>query len=228
MEFNFDFNIFEEYEDNAFLRFSSILLFVYIYYSLSYYFLTDKVINKPHIFFVILLLFLHLIHVLLLKFLYINDLHTYAWITAMAPLVLYLLYSKYREMVKRKETERELKMMAKLKKQMEMPDNEPFMRNTAPQMPSKPQMAQYPQQNPQQQQHMPQQQPRQIENYDMPIVNEMTGNSRNLQNIRQNSQIRTSMSQFQDSNQISERVEMNTGFNLNGDDPYFSGISGFY
>lgn len=228
MDFDFDFNIFEEYEDNAFLRFSSILLFVYIYYSLSYYFLTDKVINKPHIFFVILLLFLHLIHVLLLKFLFINDLHTYAWIAAMAPLVLYLLYSKYREIVKRKETERELKMMAKLKKQMEMPDNEQFMRNTAPQMPKKPQMGQYPQQNPNQQQHMPQQQPRKIENYDMPIVNEMTGNSRNLQNIRQNSQIRTSMSQFQDSNQVSERVEMNTGFNLNGDDPYFSGVSGFY
>lgn len=225
---DFDFNIFEEYEENIFLRFSSILLFIYIYYSLSYYFLTDKVIQKPHIFFVILLLFLHLVHVLVLKFLYINNLQTYAWIAAMAPLVFYLLYSKYSEIVKKRELKKEKMMMEKIKKQMQIPDEQPFMRNTAPQMPSKPQMEQYPQQNPQQQQYIPQQQPRQIQQYDMPIVNEMTGNSRTLQNIQQNQQIRTSMSQFQDSNQISERVEMNTGFNLNGDDPYFSGISGIY
>lgn len=228
MDFDFDFNIFEEYEDNLFLRFSSILLFIYIYYSLSYYFLTDKIIKKPHIFFVILLLFLHLIHVLVLKFLYINDLHTYAWIAAMAPLVLYLLYSKYREIVKRKEAEKEKKMMAKIKKQMQIADDQPFMRNTAPQIPNKQPAQQYPQQNPNQQQQYPQQQPRRIENYDMPIVNEMNGNSRNMQNLRQNSQFRTSMSQFQDSNQVSERVDMNTGFNLNGDDPYFSGISSIY
>lgn len=228
MDFDFDFNIFEEYEDNVFLRFSSILLFVYIYYSLSYYFLTDKVINKPHIFFVILLLFLHLIHILLLKFLYINDLQIYAWIAAIAPLVFYLLYSKYKEIVKKKEIEKEQKMMAKIKKQMEIPDNQPFMRNTAPQMPNKQPSQQYPQQNPNQQQTMPQQQPRKIQQYDMPIVNEMTGNSRTIQNMQQNTQIRSSMSQFQDSNQVSEKVEMNTGFNLNGDDPYFSGISGFY
>lgn len=225
---DFDFNIFEEYEENVFLRFSSILLFIYIYYSLSYYFLTDKVIQKPHIFFVILLLFLHLVHILVLKFLYINNLQTYAWIAAMAPLVFYLLYSKYSEIVKKRELKKEKMMMEKIKKQMQIPDDQPFMRNTAPQMPSKPQMEQYPQQNPQQQQYIPQQQPRQIQQYDMPIVNEMTGNSRTLQNIQQNQQIRTSMSQFQDSNQISERVEMNTGFNLNGDDPYFSGISGIY
>lgn len=228
MDFDFDFNIFEEYEDNVFLRFSSILLFIYIYYSLSYYFLTDKVINKPHIFFVILLLFLHLIHILLLKFLYINDLQTYAWIAAMAPLVIYLLYSKYKEVVKRKEKQKEELMMAKIKKQMQIPDDQPFMRNTAPQMPKKPHMGQNPQQNPNQQQYMPQQQPRQIQQHDMPIINEMTGNSRNIQNIQQNNQIRRSMSQFQDSNQVSEKVQMNTGFNLNADDPYFSGISGFY
>lgn len=225
---DFDFNIFEEYEDNVFLRFSSILLFIYIYYSLSYYFLTDKIIKKPHIFFIILLLFLHLIHIVLLKFLYINELQTYAWISAMAPLVIYLLYSKYREVVKKKEAEKEKKMMEKIKKQMKIQNNQPFMRNTAPQMPKKPEMNQYPQQNPNQQQYIPQQQPRQIQEYDMPIVKEMMGNSRNIQNIQQNQQIRSSMSKFQDSNQVSEKVDMNTGFNLNGDDPYFSGISGIY
>lgn len=225
---DFDFNVFEEYEDNIFLRFSSILLFIYIYYSLSYYFLSNKNIKKPHIFFIILLLFLHLIHVILLKFLFINNLETYAWIAAILPLVVYLLFSKYKEVTKRKEMEKEKKIMAKIKKQMQVPDNEPFMRNTAPQMPKKPQMDQSPQQNPQQQQYIPQQQPRQIQQYDMPIVKEMMGNSKNIQNIQQNQQIRSSMSQFQDSNQVSERVDMNTGFNLNGDDPYFSGISGVY
>jgi len=223
---DFDFNVFEEYEENPFMRFSSILLFIYIYYSLSYYFLTEKVINKPHIFFIILLLFLHLIHVIVLKFLYINDLHIYAWIFAMAPLVIFLLYSKYKDIVKRKEAKKEQMMMAKLKKQMQIPDDQPFMRNANPQMPSKPQMAQYPQQHPNQQQIMPQQQPRQIQqtqqmNYNQ-VLEQIHGNSRNMQNLQQNSQIRTSMSNFQDSNQVSERIEMNNGFNLSGNDPYFN------
>lgn len=228
----FDFNIFEEYEDNVLLRFSSILLFIYIYYSLSYYFLTDKVINKPHIFFIILMLFLHLIHVIILKFLYINDLQIYAWIFAMAPLVLYLLYSKYKDIVNKKELQREAFLMQKLKKQMQIPDEQPFMRNANPQMPSKPQMQQYPQQNPQEQLIMPQQQPRMIEqtqqmNYNQ-VLEQIHGNNRTMQNIEQNSQIRNSMSDFQDSNQVSEKINMNPGFDLSGNDPYFNNMSGFF
>jgi len=228
-----DLNIFEEYEDNIFLRFSSILLFIYIYYSLSYYFLSEKVIKKPHIFFIILLLFLHLIHIIILKILYINELEIYAWIFAMAPLVLYLLYSKYKDIVKKKEQIKEAKMMEKIKKQMQIPDEQQFMRNANPQMPSKPQMQQYPQQNPNQQQYIPQQQPRMIEqepqqqNYNQ-ILEQIHGNDRNMQNIQQNTQIRNTMSQFQDSNQVSEKVVMNTGFDLSGSDPYFNNMSGVF
>ena len=115
---NLNFDIFEEFENNIFQRFSSIILFVYLYYSLSYYFITDDKINKPHIFFILILLILHLIHIICLKILHKNNLITYSWILAMAPLVLYLLYIKYKERVNLYQINKEEEMMQKLRNQM--------------------------------------------------------------------------------------------------------------
>lgn len=219
-----DFDIFEENEDNIFFRFSSILLFIYIYYSLSYYFLLDNTINKPHIFFIIILLILHLIHIIILKILYKNDLQIYAWLLAMIPLVFYLLYTKYRDIVKKNELEKEIKLKEKLKKELGI-EKEHFVRNIVSQ-PKKPEFR--PDNN-----HY-QRQPEINENRNIQkdisynsMVNELD-NSKNMENLQQNRMIRQSMSDFQDSNQISENIKVNNGFNLSGQDTYFNNMSGIF
>lgn len=217
---NLNFDIFEEFENNIFQRFSSIILFVYLYYSLSYYFITDDKINKPHIFFILILLILHLIHIICLKILHKNNLITYSWILAMAPLVLYLLYIKYKERVNLYQINKEEEMMQKLRNQMNLFDGQPFMRNANPQMPQKQPLQQFGQQNPIQQPIMPQQQPREIK----PIVNQLD-ESRNLENLQQNRNARVNLNQQQNSNQISERIDQSA--ELMGMDPYFNGISNF-
>ena len=217
---NIDFDIFEEFENNIFQRFSSIILFVYLYYSLSYYFITDDKINKPHIFFILILVILHLIHIICLKILHKNDLITYSWILAMAPLVVFLLYTKYKERVNSYQKKKEEEMMQKLRNQMNLPDGQPFMRNANPQMPQKQPLQQSGQQNPRQQPIIPQQQPREIK----PIVNQLD-ESRNLENLQQNRNARVNLNQQQNPNQISERIDQPA--ELMGMDPYFNGISNF-
>jgi|TARA_B100001971_G_scaffold24599_1_gene19136 hypothetical protein len=217
---NIDFDIFEEFENNIFQRFSSIILFVYLYYSLSYYFITDDKINKPHIFFILILLILHLIHIICLKILHKNDLITYSWILAMAPLVVFLLYTKYKERVNLHQKNKEAEMMQKLRNQMNLPDGQPFMRNANPQMPQKQPLQQSGQQNPRQQPIIPQQQPREIK----PMVNQLD-ESRNLENLQQNRNARVNLNQQQNPNQVSERIDQPA--ELMGMDPYFNGISNF-
>ena len=216
---NLDFDIFEEFESNIFQRFSSIILFVYLYYSLSYYFITEDKINKPHIFFILILIILHLIHIICLKILHKNELVTYSWLLAITPLVLYLLYTKYRERVLINQKKKEQEMMLKLRNQMNLPGQN-FMRNANPQMPNKPPQQQFGQQNPNQQPIMPQQQPRAVQ----PMVNQLD-DSRNMENLQQNRYSRMNLKQQQNPNQLSERIDQPT--QLMGMDPYFNGLSNF-
>ena len=220
---NLNFDIFEEFESNIFQRFSSIILFVYLYYSLSYYFITDDEINKPHIFFILILLILHLIHIICLKILHKNNLVSYSWLLAMAPLVLYLLYTKYKERVLINQKKKEQQMMQKLRNQMNLPDGQFFMRNINPQMPNKQPQQQYGQQNPNQQPIMPQQQSRQIQ-LQQPMTHQLD-ESRNLENLQQNRSARMNLNQQQNPNQLSERIDQPT--QLMGVDPYFNGLSNF-
>lgn len=221
---NLNFDIFEEFESNIFQRFSSIILFVYLYYSLSYYFITDDEINKPHIFFILILLILHLIHIICLKILHKNNLVSYSWLLAMAPLVLYLLYTKYKERVLINQKKKEQQMMQKLRNQMNLPDGQFFMRNINPQMPNKQPQQQYGQQNPNQQPIMPQQQSRQIQ-LQQPMTHQLD-ESRNLENLQQNRVNRINLNQQENPNQISERIDQPTE-ELMGMDPYFNGLSNF-
>ena len=167
-----------------------------------------------------------------MKILHKNDLITYSWILAIAPLVFYLLYIKYKERVNINQKLKEQEMMKKLREQMNIPENEGFMRNANPQMPMKPPQEQYGQQNPNQQQMMPQQQPRQVMPQQQPrqvmaqepMVNQLD-ESRNMENLQQNRGARINLNQQQNPNQISERIDQPS--ELMGMDPYFSGISNF-
>ena len=132
-------NIFNEDSEGIITRFSSVILFVFIYYSLSYYFITksEDCLKRPHVSRVIILIILHVLHVIVLKFLHDKEMISYMWLTAMIPLVFYLIYTKYMENIRKKEEKKMKEMYAQLQSQQNQADGE-FMRNVTPQKPNAP------------------------------------------------------------------------------------------
>lgn len=135
-------NIFGEDSDGMLTRFSTVVLFIFLYYSLSYFFLINdsECIKKPHISKVVMLLFFHIIHIIILKVLHDNEYTAYMWLVAMLPLFVYLLYTKYMESVKRKQDRMMKEMYAQLQSKQQQGDPE-FMRNATPQKPNAPPMS---------------------------------------------------------------------------------------
>ena len=126
-------------EDNeAIKKFSTIVFFVFIYYTFSYYFLTksDQCIKKPHITKIVGLILFHIIHILAIKYLHNQEMYAYCWIIAIIPIFIYLVYTKYTEMMKRKEDRKMKELYAKLQSQQNQGDPE-FMRNVVKQGPKK-------------------------------------------------------------------------------------------
>ena len=120
-------------EDNdAIKRFSTVVFFIFIYYTLSYFFITKSgdCIKKPHVSKVLGLMLFHIIHILLVKYLHNQELFSYMWIAAILPVFLYLVCSKYMEMQKRKEDRKMKELYAKLQQQENGGENVEFMRNT--------------------------------------------------------------------------------------------------
>ena len=132
------YNLFNEEEDFIANKFSTVLLFIFLYYSLSYFFLMKSPIQKPHISKVMIMLILHIIHIILLKFFHQKGDYMYMWILAIVPLVLYLLYTKYQNHLKQKEEQKMKQMYAQMKAQQG--DQTEHMRNVTPQRPNAPPM----------------------------------------------------------------------------------------
>lgn len=132
------YNLFNEEEEFIGNKFSSVLLFIFLYYSLSYYFLLKTPIQKPHISKVMIMLILHIIHIILLKFFHQRGDYMYMWILAIIPLVLYLLYSKYQKYIQDKENSKMAAMYASMKSQQSQGTEN--MRNATPQRPNAPPM----------------------------------------------------------------------------------------
>jgi hypothetical membrane protein len=102
-------NVFNE-DENFLMRFSTLVFFVFIYYSISYYFLIDnnqECLQKPRLLTLLYLVVFHIIHVLIMKILYNNEMYAYTFIIAILPILVYILYSKYQQKLKKRE---ELKM----------------------------------------------------------------------------------------------------------------------
>lgn len=130
-------NIFNE-DENFIMRFSTMVLFVFIYYSISYYFLIDdkiECLKKPRILSMIYFVFFHIIHVILLKVLYNNEMYAYSFILAILPILLYLLYNKYQQKLKKKEELKMKKLYDEFKKTKDLGG-----RNLNPQGPKAPPM----------------------------------------------------------------------------------------
>ena len=132
------YNLFNEDEEFIGYKFSTVLLFIFMYYSLSYYFLMKSPVQKPHVSKVMMMLILHIIHIILLKFFHQREDYMYMWILAIVPLVLYLLYSKYSKHIQDKEDAK----MAALYAQMQSKEEQgtEHMRNATPQRPNAPPM----------------------------------------------------------------------------------------
>ena len=134
------YNLFNEEEEFIGNKFSSVLLFIFLYYSLSYYFLLKSPIQKPHVSKVMIMLILHIIHIILLKFFHQRGDFMYMWILAIVPLVLYLLYTKYQNHIQMKEEQKMAAMYASMKAQQGGEDGTENMRNATPQRPNAPPM----------------------------------------------------------------------------------------
>jgi len=134
-------NLFNEDGDGIITRFSSVILFVFIYYTLSYYFITnsEECLKRPHVSRIIILIVLHILHIIVLKVLHDREMISYMWLVAMLPLVLYLIYAKYQESIRKKEERQRKEMYAQLQAQQNKEEGE-FMRNVTPQKPNAPPM----------------------------------------------------------------------------------------
>ena len=132
------YNLFNEDEEFIGYKFSTVLLFIFMYYSLSYYFLMKSPVQKPHVSKVMMMLILHIIHIILLKFFHQREDYMYMWILAIVPLVLYLLYSKYSKHIQDKEDAKMAALYAQMQSKQEQGTEN--MRNATPQRPNAPPM----------------------------------------------------------------------------------------
>ena len=132
------YNIFDE--DDVFFgyKFSSVLLFSFIYYALCYYFLAEENIKKPELVTFLIFISLHIIHVIFMKVLHTNEYYTYMWLVALLPIIFYMMYLKYTKHLAKKEEMKMKTIYEEMKKQQG--DNVDFDRNVAPQVPNRPPM----------------------------------------------------------------------------------------
>ena len=97
------------------LKFSFMLLFTFVYYTLFYYSQIIYSLDKPEFLRVIGFLCFHVVHLLGVKYLHHEHMFIEAWIAIVAPVFAYQIYKKFQERSARKEEELEAKVMAKLK-----------------------------------------------------------------------------------------------------------------
>jgi len=165
------YNIFDE-EDVFFgYKFSSVMLFSFIYYVLCYYFLAEDTIEKPDVSKITIMIVFHLLHIISMKVLHTNEYYTYMWLLSLLPIVFYMFYLKYTNHLAKKE---ELKMKTIYEQLRESKEDGEFVpdRNRAPQQPGRPPM------NQQSTPVMVQNGPRMQE----PLIGE---NDRRMENVRQ-------------------------------------------
>jgi len=114
-------NLFDENESYVLERFSTVIIFVFIYYAMSYYFLNksteDECLKYPALSKVVALLIFHVVHIVILRQLFEQEKTSMMWLVAILPLFLYLLYRKYEEYNKREAEKKMKEMYAQIKSQ---------------------------------------------------------------------------------------------------------------
>ncbi len=91
-------NIFEEESEEIAKRFSTVLIFIFLYYQIAYYYIIkDKgqCSSLPSLQVVIMVLALNIAHIVFIKNLYDTEKYSYMWLASVLPLFLYFMYNKY-------------------------------------------------------------------------------------------------------------------------------------
>lgn len=241
-------DIFNEDEEFIAYRFSSILLFIFIYYSLSYYFILADPIQKPHISIAMIMIILHISHIILLKFLHGRGDYMYTWIAAILPLILYLLYSKYKGYMQRKADKKKKEMYAEFKKQQgndgginatpQHPNAHPMRSQEYVGLKSNNQVQNQPQQLQPIRSVLPTTMPNPVQIAQQSQMNDMFSNSRSMSNMQQDIQYdpnsvsgmrtnNTVTEQIQPMQQLDSMIGMNAGNDMLGFDPYSSSLASF-
>lgn len=88
-------------------RYSVILIFTFVFYSLFYYFMTPLInIKRPDVIYTVVLILIHVVHAIVLKYFHNKGETKYAWLTVIVPMLLYGIYVKYTERQVKLEIER--------------------------------------------------------------------------------------------------------------------------
>lgn len=106
-------NIFEEGEENFWYRWSTLLIFTFIYYQVGYYLLLNKTAkcrNLPSLQVLIFIIVFHLLQVFAIFKLYQDEKFIAIWCVIIIPLIAYMMYCNYSKRIK-EEQERKLQYM---------------------------------------------------------------------------------------------------------------------
>ena len=87
-------------------KFSVIILTMYLYYGMTYYFILDTPMEKPHIGIFICMLAVHVLQVVLLKYLHENEYYPFIWLVIILPVVLFILGKKIMDNRRKKAEKR--------------------------------------------------------------------------------------------------------------------------
>lgn len=224
-------DIFDEDEDFILYRFSLITLFVFLYYSLSYFFLYQEPIKKPHFSIFLLMLFLHISHIIFLKFLHVKNYYNVMWMSAIFPIFLYFIYSKYIKYIKKQKEQKEQEMYNKIMEQQKSNIN--FVNPSAQTMNIHPVRSQEYVSLSKNQHLQPLTQQNNLSN----SQNQQMDASRNISNTQQDMQQGMQQGMQHTNNSIVEEIQhqpldstigINAGNDLLGFDPYSANMASFF
>ena len=115
-------------------RFSVMILTMYLYYGMSYYFVLDTPMEKPHIGIFMIVMALHILQVVLIKYLHENEYYPFIWLVIILPVVLFILAKKIMDN-RRKKAEKRAALRAAAA-QAQVDPVELGFRNAKPQRPT--------------------------------------------------------------------------------------------
>lgn len=82
-------------EKEIYYRFPIILISYVFYHIIFYYKLLPETISKPGLFLIFFGITLHIVHVILIKYLHFEEKYTEAWLLLLIPILVILFFSKY-------------------------------------------------------------------------------------------------------------------------------------
>ena len=116
-------------------RFSVIILILTLYYGMTYYFVLDTPMEKPHIGIFMIMMAVHVLHIVLLKYLHENEHYPLMWLAIILPVVLFILIKKIMDN-KRKKAEKKAALAAVAQQAQQADPVELGFRNAKPQAPT--------------------------------------------------------------------------------------------